>query len=146
MKIELIYDHDCPNADKAREVLQRACKTAGITAEWKEWERSAPDSTDYATQYGSPTILVNGQDIMPSTEMNGTGSCRLYPNKEGGFQGVPPVESILRAIQNNGLVPKKWTWKRLIALIPVVGTALLPKLTCPACWPAYASFLGGLRD
>jgi len=29
-------------------------------------------------------------------------------------------------------------------LLPTVGVALLPKLTCPACWPAYAGLLSSL--
>ena len=33
------------------------------------------------------------------------------------------------------------TWKRAAAFIPGVGVALLPKLTCPMCWPAYAGLL-----
>src|SRR5690242_18526620 len=32
-------------------------------------------------------------------------------------------------------------WKRTTALLPGVGVALLPKLTCPMCWPAYAGLL-----
>lgn len=30
------------------------------------------------------------------------------------------------------------------SLVPTVGVALLPKLTCPACWPAYAGLLSSL--
>lgn len=30
------------------------------------------------------------------------------------------------------------------AMLPAIGVALLPKLTCPACWPAYAGLLGSL--
>lgn len=30
------------------------------------------------------------------------------------------------------------------AMLPTVGVALLPKLTCPACWPAYAGLLSSL--
>lgn len=30
------------------------------------------------------------------------------------------------------------------ALVPAIGVALLPKLTCPACWPAYAGLLSSL--
>ena len=30
------------------------------------------------------------------------------------------------------------------ALLPTVGVALLPKLACPACWPAYAGLLSSL--
>lgn len=33
------------------------------------------------------------------------------------------------------------TWKRAAAVLPGVGVALLPKLTCPMCWPAYAGLL-----
>jgi len=30
------------------------------------------------------------------------------------------------------------------AILPTIGVALLPKLTCPACWPAYAGLLSSL--
>lgn len=33
---------------------------------------------------------------------------------------------------------------QLASLLPAVGAALLPKLTCPACWPAYAALLSAL--
>ena len=33
---------------------------------------------------------------------------------------------------------------QLAALLPAIGAALLPKLTCPACWPAYAAVLSAL--
>ena len=29
-------------------------------------------------------------------------------------------------------------------MLPAVGAAFLPKLTCPACWPAYAGMLSAL--
>ncbi len=35
-------------------------------------------------------------------------------------------------------------WRQILAVLPGIGTALLPKLTCPACWPAYAGLLGTL--
>lgn len=33
------------------------------------------------------------------------------------------------------------TWRRTIAVLPGIGVSLLPKLTCPLCWPAYAALL-----
>ena len=36
------------------------------------------------------------------------------------------------------------TWKRAVGILPGVGVALLPKLTCPMCWPAYAGLLSTL--
>ncbi len=34
--------------------------------------------------------------------------------------------------------------KGVLATVAAVGVALLPKLTCPACWPAYAGLLSAL--
>lgn len=31
---------------------------------------------------------------------------------------------------------------RFLAVLPGVGAALLPRLACPSCWPAYAALLG----
>jgi hypothetical protein len=39
------------------------------------------------------------------------------------------------------VVKLKSGWRKTLAVLPAVGTALLPKLTCPACWPAYAGLL-----
>lgn len=35
-------------------------------------------------------------------------------------------------------------WKQGFLAGPGVGVSLLPKLMCPACWPAYASILSSL--
>lgn len=29
-------------------------------------------------------------------------------------------------------------------MVPAIGLALLPKVACPACWPAYAGFLSAV--
>lgn len=36
------------------------------------------------------------------------------------------------------------TWKQHLLAVPGVGVSLLPKLACPACWPAYAGLLGSV--
>ena len=36
------------------------------------------------------------------------------------------------------------SWKQSVLAVPGVGISLLPKLMCPACWPAYASLLSSL--
>lgn len=30
----------------------------------------------------------------------------------------------------------------IVAVVPALGSLLLPSLSCPACWPGYASLLG----
>src|SRR5258708_20389049 len=36
------------------------------------------------------------------------------------------------------------TWKQGLMAAPGIGIALLPKLACPLCWPAYAGILSTL--
>ncbi len=63
MKVDLIYDADCPNVAAARSQLLAAFARAGRAARWSEWDRGRPDSPGYVRGYGSPTILVDGRDV-----------------------------------------------------------------------------------
>jgi len=36
------------------------------------------------------------------------------------------------------------TLKRTLVALPGVGVSLLPKLMCPACWPAYAGIVSAV--
>lgn len=36
------------------------------------------------------------------------------------------------------------TWKQGLLALPGVGISVLPKLACPACWPAYAGLLSSV--
>ena len=38
----------------------------------------------------------------------------------------------------------KTGWRGMAATLPGIGVALIPKLACPACWPAYAGVLSSL--
>jgi len=146
MIVELIYDADCPNVPAARSQLIKAFMQAGVSARWKEWERGAPDTPDYARAYGSPTILVDGKDIAGVAPNAGTRACRVYSDARGNLSGIPPIETICSALYD-AAPPKKpvaGRWQTMAASFPAVGTALLPKLTCPLCFPAYAAILSAL--
>ena len=36
------------------------------------------------------------------------------------------------------------TWKQNLLAAPGIGLSLLPKIACPACWPAYAGLLSSI--
>jgi hypothetical protein len=36
------------------------------------------------------------------------------------------------------------TWKQGLLALPGLGISVLPKLACPACWPAYAGLLSSV--
>jgi len=143
MKIELIYDADCPNVAAARLALTGALAKAGVSTRWQEWERGAPRSPVYARRFGSPTILVDGQDVAGMNPDAGDPSCRLYCADDGRLTRAPSVDQLSSALVASGK-RKHVGVRSTVASLPAIGAALLPKLTCPLCWPAYTAALGAL--
>lgn len=143
MNIELIYDSDCPNVEMARTHLLKALAAAGKEARWTEWDRRNPDSPPYVRGYGSPTVLMDGKDLAGGTAGDARASCRLYGSGKDGFSGVPSVEQIVAALRG-GMPGRSRGWKSSAAALPGIAFSFLPKLVCPACWPAYAGLLSSL--
>lgn len=143
--VELIYDRDCPNVTAARAQLLRAFTQAGLAPQWREWERHDAHSPPYVRRYGSPTVLVDGQDVAAEDAQSDANCCRIYQDS-GRLSGVPSLAVLgarLRARHASstgvgGVARDTW------AMLPAVGMAMLPKLTCPACWPAYTSLLSAM--
>jgi len=141
--VELVYDPGCPNVAAARAHLLRAFAHARLAPSWSEYAISDPATPRHARGYGSPTLLVDGRDV--SGEAPGEGACcRLYTADDGGPSRVPPVAliaSALRGAISPPAPPRNLAFGSSLAALPGIGSALLPKLACPACWPAYAGLL-----
>ncbi len=151
MQVELIFSGDCPNADGARTQLYRAFTELGAPPQWQEWDGGDPASPAHATKYGSPTILVDGKDVAGCLPAEEADCCRLYRDAAGQLQGVPSVKVIAAALRSSGSqatppadVKRSNRSRSWLAILPAVGVALLPKVACPACWPAYAGLLSSL--
>lgn len=97
-KIELIYDRDCPNVEKARHNIQVALTRIELPQTWKEWDRNDPPSPIHAKKFGSPTILVDGKDVAGAPETEGN-NCRVSLGDLNAIQGIPPVEQIVAALE-----------------------------------------------
>jgi len=144
--VELIYFRDCPNVSLARERLLQAFAATGLTPRWQEWERNDPASPAHARAFGSPTILVGGHDVTgmdPSSD--DAGACRVYTHASSATEGAPNVETIAAALRRpHAPEPMRTGWRSFFAALPAVAAAALPKLTCPACWPAYSGLLSSM--
>ena len=148
MVVELVYEKTCPNIEAARRQLLRAFAAAAIPPRWREWEISSPDAPNHVHGYGSPTILVNGQDASGGMADGDDYCCRIYAGVGHANKGVPPVDDVVRALEAARPAPSSGNRLRPSwlngAMLPAFGIALLPKLACPACWPAYAGLLSSL--
>ncbi len=142
VRVDLVYDQGCPNAEGARTTLRRALTEAGLAAQWREWESSSDATPAHLRRYGSPTVLVNGRDVV-GAEPGEAASCRVY-EVAGPRSGVPPAEVIVRALVAAAQQKRAGVWRRGLLVLPAIGAALVPSLTCPACWPGYAAVLSAL--
>jgi len=145
--IELIYDKDCPNIGAARTVLLETFSSLGLAPHWIEWESSGSNLPKHAYGYGSPTILINGKDVSGVKPSDINLCCRIYDDIDGNNRGVPSIDMIASAIKDASLNSNKvitQTVRLNLSLLPSILIAALPKLVCPACWPAYTGLLSTL--
>lgn len=82
IRIELLYLADCPHIATARSLLISCMQELGCVADVEEREGAFP----------SPTILVNGCDVM-SAGLSAEASCRL---------DTPTRERVLAALRGAG--------------------------------------------
>ena len=87
MKIQLLYFPECPNVDAAREALRHALAAEQLGADVEEIDVEAPAAPEWARGWGSPTILIDGEDVA-GQQPSGSSCCRLYAD------GAPSVELI----------------------------------------------------
>ncbi len=164
--VELIYDTECPNAEAAREQLRRALTQAGLECEWREWRIGASDAPTHTHGFGSPTILVNQQDVAGTGGPNAAACCRLYTSNNGSLRGVPDIADIVASLRGganlsqdccSGSIPhgnpelsgraitsRSAGWFGAALAVPGALLSLLPSFACPVCLAAYAGVLSTL--
>ena len=92
-RVELLYFPDCPHVERRVRSSQRP-RGRGLPSTWTEH-----DVCDYRAGrfrgYGSPTILVDGLDVMGAPRGDGQ-ACRLYVGTE--LPGAPPLRALVHAL------------------------------------------------
>lgn len=102
LRIELVYARDCPNVNLARAMVSAALAAVGAQKRWIEWDRDDPATPPGRRLFGSPTVLVNGQDVGCNENeevQSDAHSCRVYMDECGCLCGAPSAGLIARAIR-----------------------------------------------
>jgi hypothetical protein len=95
--VVLLYERSCPNVPEARINLLRAFAAARLPASWREVDLDAPETPEQWRAMGSPTILVDGADVVGGTPAGGA-TCRLY-EADGRFARAPSAERIAACLR-----------------------------------------------
>ena len=102
IRIDLVYDKDCPNVDRARAAIRAALHESGADVNSAEWDRDSSVTPTALRHYGSPTVLVNGKDVSIEADADSrsdANACRIYRDESDRFCGAPSPELIARAIR-----------------------------------------------
>ena len=89
--IELVYFEGCPNAQQARENLRSALESVGEPPRWDEWDLASETTPERYRRHGSPTVLVDGEDVTGDGAEAGAMACRA-----GGAPSIAAIAEHLR--------------------------------------------------
>jgi hypothetical protein len=99
MNIELLVVPDCPNEGVAATRLRRALDEIGLLdKEFALRTITTQAEAEEAGFTGSPTILVDGQDLFPEPAAAPGLACRIY-RTPSGQTGVPDPAQLRGALQ-----------------------------------------------
>lgn len=99
MEIQVLHIDECPNWQEAGDRVRRALDSIGLGDVPVEFVliRTADEAVRLAFA-GSPTILVDGEDLFPSEGQTADLACRVYLT-ESGVAGAPTVGQLERALE-----------------------------------------------
>lgn len=95
--VSILHVAGCANLELARSRVRAAIDR--LDADTRVEERVVVDA-EAASRFGmagSPTILVDGRDVVDPGDTAMSVSCRLYRTPEG-LEGAPPVDAIVSAV------------------------------------------------
>ena len=98
MKVEILHINECPNWEEAGARLRFTLDESGRTDVQIDY-RLLSTSEDAARVpfAGSPTILIDGEDLFPSAGRTSDLACRVYITP-AGLAGLPTVDQMTEAL------------------------------------------------
>jgi hypothetical protein len=107
MRVELLWWEGCPSYPQALADLRHALREEGIDAESLELRHVETEEEAERLGFpGSPTIRVDGHDVVPPGPGDPVGlNCRVYRLRDGRYSPVPDpahVRAMLRRVKEEG--------------------------------------------
>jgi hypothetical protein len=96
MQIQFLYSDGCPYNGLARSALSEAILEEGMNISVEEIRVQTEEEARRVQFPGSPTIRINGRDIIRGGPPNL--GCRSYLTEDGHLQGWPDKEIIRWAL------------------------------------------------
>ena len=100
MTVELLWWDGCPSHPKALADLERILREEGVEARVERIEIQDDDQARRERFPGSPTIRIDGRDIVPPGEGEPYSlTCRVYRRRDGRVSPTPDPEDVRDAVR-----------------------------------------------
>jgi hypothetical protein len=101
VNVELLWWEGCPSTERALETVREALAELGLEAtEVRTREVRTDDEAAELGFLGSPTILIDGVDLVPAADDEPIGlSCRVYRRRDGRISPLPDPDDLREALQ-----------------------------------------------
>ena len=101
MKVELLWWEGCPSTPQALEELQAALREEGLDADAVELVEVESDEQAERERFpGSPTIRIDGEDLVPVDDCEPVGlTCRVYRLRDGRPSPTPDPADVRDAVR-----------------------------------------------
>lgn len=99
MKVRFLYSEQCPSHQETLERLRTILHEESVEA---NIEIIRVETFEDAKRYhypGSPTILIDGQDIDPSPNVEYAPACRAYRLEDGRISPLPSISMIRNGVR-----------------------------------------------
>ncbi len=101
LRAELLVFEGCPHADEARRDLESVLREGIVETPIQVVLVTSMDDAEFLGFQGSPTIRINGQDVVPMPELAVALGCRVYRADDGRVVGSPPIERIREVVDGH---------------------------------------------
>jgi proline dehydrogenase len=99
VRIELLATPDCPHVERADAIVREALRVDGREPVINRVWVSDLDHAAGLGFHGSPTLRIDGRDVVPPpAELPINLGCRLYPQPGGRLDGVVPADTIVAEV------------------------------------------------
>ena len=100
MNVELLWWEGCPSTERALAAVREALTELGLSdLEVHTREIETDDDARDAGFVGSPTILIDGADLVPEADEERIGlSCRVYRRRDGRVSPIPDPDDLREAL------------------------------------------------
>jgi hypothetical protein len=99
MTVELLWWDGCPSHPEALADLERILREEGVPAEVSRVEIEDDQQARRERFPGSPTIRINGEDIVKAEGEPFSLTCRVYRLRDGRISPTPDPEDVRDAVR-----------------------------------------------